>query len=83
MRQVQDRAVGALLDLHCTHRDRTLIIVSHGDVIRAALLFALGMPIDSYSRIEIGLASVSTIRIDDTGIRVSVLNERPRLSALS
>ena len=78
MRQVQDRAVGALLDLHRTHRDGSLIIVSHGDVIRAALLFALGMPIDSYSRIEIGLASVSTIRIDDSGIRVSVLNECPR-----
>jgi broad specificity phosphatase PhoE len=81
MRQVQDRAVGALLDLHRTHRDRTLIIVSHGDVIRAALLFALGMPIDSHSRFEIGLASVSTIRIDDAGLRVSVLNERPRLAA--
>ena len=83
MRQVQDRAVGALLDLHRTHPDASLIIVSHGDVIRAALLFALGMPIDSYSRIEIGLASVSTIRIDDSGLRVSVLNERPRLSELS
>jgi broad specificity phosphatase PhoE len=81
MRQVQDRAVGALLDLHRTHREATVVIVSHGDVIRAAVLFALGMPIDSYSRIEIGLASVSTIRIDDTGIRVSVVNERPRLAA--
>jgi broad specificity phosphatase PhoE len=79
MRQVQDRAVGALLDLHRTHHDRTVAIVSHGDVIRAALLFALGLPIDSYARIEIGLASTSTIRIDDAGMRVSVLNERPRL----
>jgi len=79
MRQVQERAVGALLDLHRAHHNGTLIIVSHGDVIRAAVLFALGMPIDSYSRLEIGLASTSTIRIDDAGIRVSVLNERPRL----
>jgi broad specificity phosphatase PhoE len=78
MRQVQDRAVGALLDLHQAHRDETVAIVSHGDVIRAAVLFALGMPLDAYSRLEIGLASVSTIRIDDTGIRVPVLNERPR-----
>jgi broad specificity phosphatase PhoE len=81
MRQVQDRAVGALLDLHRAYRDGTVVIVSHGDVIRAALLFALGMPIDSYSRFEIGLASLSTIRIDGSGIRVSVLNERPRLEA--
>ena len=81
MRQVQDRAVGALLDLHRTHRDGTVVVVSHGDVIRAALLFALGMPIDAYSRLEVGLASISTIRVDDTGIRVSVVNERPRLVA--
>jgi len=79
MRQVQDRAVGALLDLHRTHRDGAVVVVSHGDVIRAALLFALGMPIDAYSRLEVGLASISTIRVDDTGMRVSVLNERPRL----
>lgn len=77
MRQVQDRAVGALLDIHRTHRDGTVVVVSHGDVIRAVMLFALGMPIDSYSRFEIGLASISTIRIDDAGMRVSVLNERP------
>ncbi len=83
MRQVQDRAVGALLDMHRAHRDGTLVVVSHGDVIRAVMLFALGMPINSYSRFEIGLASISTIRIDDTGIRVAVLNERPRIDGPS
>jgi broad specificity phosphatase PhoE len=54
-------------------------IVSHGDVIRAALLFAFGMPLDFYSRIEVAFASLSTIRLDGAGIRVSGLNEWPRL----
>jgi hypothetical protein len=44
------------------------------------LLFALGMPLDFYSRIEVGLASISTIQIDDIGIRVLAVNERPRLA---
>jgi broad specificity phosphatase PhoE len=79
MRQVQERAVKALFDLRQTHRDGTVAIVSHGDVIRAALLFALGMPLDFYSRIEVALASISTIHIDDSGIRVLAVNERPRL----
>jgi broad specificity phosphatase PhoE len=79
MRQVQDRVVNALFDLRQTHPNGTVAIVSHGDVIRAALLFALGMPLDFYSRIEVGLASISTIRIDDSGIRVAALNERPSL----
>jgi broad specificity phosphatase PhoE len=81
MRQVQERTVRALFDLRQIHRDGAVLIVSHGDVIRAALLFALGMPLDFYSRIEVGLASISTIHIDDSGIRVLGVNERPRLGA--
>ena len=78
-REVQQRVVGALFDLHQAHPDGNLVIVSHGDAIRAALLFALGMPLDFYSRIEIAFASLSTIRLDGSGIRVSALNEWPRL----
>jgi len=78
-RQVQDRVVNALCELRRVHPEGAILIVSHGDVIRAALLFALGMPLDFYARIEVGLASVSTIRIDDGGVRVLALNERPRL----
>jgi broad specificity phosphatase PhoE len=79
MRQVQERVVRALFDLRRTHRNGRMLIVSHGDVIRAALMFALGMPLDFYSRIEVGLASLNTIHIDDSGIRVLTVNERPRL----
>ena len=77
-RQVQDRVVHALFDLQQVHPDQSLVIVSHGDVIRAALLFALGMPLDFYSRIEVGLASLSSFRLDGSGIRVLALNDRPR-----
>jgi probable phosphoglycerate mutase len=77
MRQAQQRTVDALTELHCTHRRGTLVVVSHGDVIRAALLFALGMPLDLYARIEIDLASISTIEVADTGFRVRRLNHGP------
>jgi len=83
MRAVQERAVRALFELRQAHRNGTVLIVSHGDVIRAALLFALGMPLDFYSRIEVGLASLNTIHIDDSGIRVSAVNEKPRLATPS
>jgi broad specificity phosphatase PhoE len=83
MRQVQERAVRALCELRLTHPDQRVLIVSHGDVIRAALLFALGMPLDFFSRIEIGLASLSTIQIDDFGVRVLAVNELPRLAPTS
>lgn len=79
MRQVQERVVRVLFELRQAHRDGAVLIVSHGDVIRAALLFALGMPLDFYSRIEVGLASLNTIHIDNSGIRVLAVNEQPRL----
>ena len=78
-RQVQDRVVGALFDLQRVHPGDNMVIVSHGDVIRAALLFALGMPLDFYTRIEIGQGSISTIQIPPGGIRVLAVSERPRL----
>jgi len=77
--RVQERVVGALFDLRQAHPEGSVVVVSHGDVIRAALLFALGMPLDFYSRIEIAFASLSTIRLDGSGTRVAGLNEWPRL----
>ena len=79
MRAVQQRIVAAMLELNERHLHETVVLVSHGDVIRCALLFALGMPIDFYNRIEVGQGSISTIQIHAGGIRVSTLGERPRL----
>ena len=78
MREVQKRIVEALLDINERHPHQSVVVVSHGDVIRSALLFALGMPLDSYNSIEISQGGVSTLRIDAGGIRVLGLNERPR-----
>jgi broad specificity phosphatase PhoE len=79
MREVQRRVVEALMEMGERHRHATVAVVSHGDVIRSALLFALGMPLDYYNRIEVGQGSISTIRIDADGIRVLAINERPLL----
>jgi broad specificity phosphatase PhoE len=78
MRQVQQRTVDALGELRLSHGDAAVVVVSHGDVIRAAVLFALGMPLDLYARIEIGLGSISTVEFVDFGCCVRRLNERPR-----
>jgi broad specificity phosphatase PhoE len=80
MREVQRRIVEALLEIHERHPDEIVVVVSHGDVIRSALLFAFGMPLDAYGRIEIGQGSTSTLRIDTAGIRVLAVNERPRVA---
>jgi probable phosphomutase (TIGR03848 family) len=79
MRAVQQRVVGAIVELNERHPHEAVVLVSHGDVIRSALVYALGMPLDFYNRIEIGQGSISTVRIDASGIRILALNDRPRL----
>jgi broad specificity phosphatase PhoE len=76
MRHVQRRVVEAVMEMRAAHPDDHIAVVSHGDVIRAALVFALGMPLDFYARIEVATGSLSTMRIDATGIRVIAINQR-------
>lgn len=76
MRAVQRRVVEAIMEMRAEHPTGSVVVVSHGDVIRAALVFALGMPLDFYGRIEVATASLSTMRIDANGIRVIAVNER-------
>jgi len=64
MLQVQQRAVSALLDLAANFPDAHLAVVSHGDVIRAALMFFLGIPLDFVHRLEVSPASVSVVLLD-------------------
>ena len=71
---VQQRAVEALLHIHRTFPSATVAAVSHGDVIRAALLFTLGMPLDFYDRLEVRTASVSIIELGDAAPRVLLVN---------
>ena len=80
MRNVQRRIVETMLELHAVHPDAALVLVSHGDTIRSGLAFALGMPLDYLTRIEIATGSISSIRIDTTGIRVTGLNDHARTS---
>ena len=79
MREVQHRAVEALVQLTERHLAETVVVVCHGDVIRAMLVFALGMPLDFYSRIEVVQGSISSILIEPDRIRVLRISERPHL----
>jgi probable phosphoglycerate mutase len=79
MREVQQRAVEAVLDINERHLGKTVLLVSHGDVIRSVLLFALGMPLDFYNRIEVVQGSISTVQIEPSRIRVLRISERAYL----
>ena len=75
MLQAQGRIVEAMEELRRTYPDRAVVLVSHSDVIKAALLYHLGLPIDAYRRFDVDPASVSTLVVGDWGSRLLRLNE--------
>jgi probable phosphoglycerate mutase len=78
MLDVQARAVGFMQRLGAERPGEAVALVSHGDVIRSALLHYLGMPLDFYNRIEIGPASVSVVAVAEHGPVVHLLNRTGR-----
>jgi probable phosphoglycerate mutase len=81
MREVQRRMVEILVELRERYPDGGVVLASHGDPIRAALVFFLGMPLDFYGRVEVGTGSISTVRINASGICVTAINQRPHPAA--
>ena len=65
--ETQLRVVRFILERRERHEGRTVALVSHGDVIRAALLHFMGVPMELFLRMEISPASVSTVAVADYG----------------
>ncbi len=59
--EMQTRINNAIVDLCAKHNGQTIVIVSHADVIKAALATALGMSLDSFQRITVSPASISVV----------------------
>jgi probable phosphoglycerate mutase len=74
--QMQARVVAALIELRDSAPTAAIAVVSHSDVLRAALAYFLGVPIDLAHRIEIEPASVTVLALDEWGPRLLSLNAR-------
>jgi probable phosphoglycerate mutase len=75
MIEVQARIAKYIESLRRLYESARLILVSHSDVIKAAILFHIGLSLDLFSRIEIAPGSISTLVIGDWGARLVSLNE--------
>ena len=75
MLEVQQRIVAHLERTHARDREARTVVVSHGDVIRAAVLHYLKRPIDAYHTFEIDPGSITTLALDETGGEIIALNE--------
>lgn len=76
---VQARVVAELERLTQQHLGGRIVIVSHADVIKAAVGYVAGTPIDLLQRFEISPCSVSIIASGEHETRLLALNSRCEL----
>jgi broad specificity phosphatase PhoE len=76
MQELQRRIVRHLEQLRGVHADGAIVIVSHAETIRAALLHYSCIPLDDFLSIDVAPASVSTLTVDGSGIRISRINQQ-------
>ena len=74
--ETQVRVVRKIHELACRHRDQTVAIVSHGDPLRLAIAYFMGIAIDMLLRFEVHPASLSVLELDDQGAKVLCVNDR-------
>jgi probable phosphoglycerate mutase len=75
MADVQQR-IGSLMDeIRERHHNRCVALVSHADVIKAAVCKVLALPVGGCFRFDIDPASITTIVAGDWGAKVIRLNE--------
>ena len=80
MLAAQARTVAALERLHAEHGGQggaEVVVVSHADIIKAALLHVLGAPLDHMGRLEVGPGSRSVVSWHDETARVLAANLPP------
>ena len=77
MGEAQARIVGCLAALAREADGRTVAVVSHSDMIRAAVAHVLELPLDRLLSFDIDVASVTRIVWGEWGARLLSLNERP------
>jgi broad specificity phosphatase PhoE len=75
MLDVQARAVRALLALRAQHSEGRVLIVTHGDVIKAVIMYFLGIALDLCGRLELSPASITQLELSEHGARVLRIND--------
>jgi probable phosphomutase (TIGR03848 family) len=82
MTDMSHRSTSALLDILKASKSRSqkIAIVSHADVIKSLVAFAMGLHLDNFQRLIIDPASVSKINWTDNKFYIEFINNKDHLS---
>lgn len=75
MADMQNRAMGALERALKTRGKGSVMLVSHGDVLKSIIAGVLNMPFDDFQRIVVDPASISVLDFSSSRPRVLLLND--------
>lgn len=73
---VQRRAMDRLQALAREHSSRTIVLVTHSEIIRSLVLFVLGASPNRYAQLTIDPASITRLSLSGDTVRLDSLNER-------
>jgi len=79
MLEAQARTVAGLGRLCAQHPGATVAVVSHADLLKAAVAYYAGIPLDLFQRLEISPASVSGLEIFEETAQILFLNDTGEL----
>ena len=82
MLEAQARIITGLQKLHGKHQEETVAVISHSDLIKAAISYYAGIHLDMFQRIEISPASVSILDIFENTARIILINHTGELKNL-
>lgn len=83
IREAQNRAMRAIEGVFARHSRGAVLVVSHADMIRLIIAGYLGLSIDLYQRISVGLVSVSAIVLGDRVPRLLRMGDTGSLDDLA
>lgn len=75
IREMQSRVVGALEEIARQHPGQRVAVVSHSDVIKAALAHYAGTHLDLFQRFVVSPASISMVALGRMGPRIIRVND--------
>jgi len=74
-REMQARVVAELENLRSRHPQQIIAVVSHADVIKAAVAFYIGLPLDLFHRLVVHPASLTVLELGGPVARLLCLND--------
>jgi probable phosphoglycerate mutase len=76
MLEIQERMVGLIMQLHRDFRDERIALFSHGEPLRAVMMYFLGTPVECIRRLDISPASVTILQLGDWEAQFKCINVR-------